>query len=189
MAWYPWWLPAEQETRVQSLSQEDPLEKEMATLLKYSCLKSSMDREAWGATQFKEPQRVEHVWATNTHTWMNRRDFPAFSWTRSSSSPMRDALPNSKGRSRLFSKDKGTQSRIYENGLGSLCLQHSAPNTSFLDSPSSLKPNVKTLRCHHSSGSSFPHEGFQATWNLLFNGSKCLSLVSLSTGASENLEG
>ena len=39
-------LPAKQETRVQSLSQEDPLEKEMATLLEYSCMESATDREA-----------------------------------------------------------------------------------------------------------------------------------------------
>ena len=36
------------ETQVQSLGQEDPLEKEMAT--QYSCLENSMDREAWRAT-------------------------------------------------------------------------------------------------------------------------------------------
>ena len=36
------------ETQVQSLGQEDPLEKEMAT--QYSCLENSMDREAWWAT-------------------------------------------------------------------------------------------------------------------------------------------
>ena len=37
-------LPAMQETWVQSLGWEDPLEKEMAT---HSCLESPMDREAW----------------------------------------------------------------------------------------------------------------------------------------------
>jgi hypothetical protein len=39
-------LPAKQETQVQSLSQEDPLEKEMATFLEYSCLESATDRVA-----------------------------------------------------------------------------------------------------------------------------------------------
>ena len=40
--------PAMQETQVQSLGQEDALEKEMATnLLQYSCLENSMDRGAW----------------------------------------------------------------------------------------------------------------------------------------------
>ena len=39
--------PARQETWVQSLSQEDPLEKEMATQLQYSCLGDPMDRGAW----------------------------------------------------------------------------------------------------------------------------------------------
>ena len=41
-------LPTMQETRVQSLGQEDPLEKEMAgegngNPLQYSCLENSMD--------------------------------------------------------------------------------------------------------------------------------------------------
>ena len=43
-------LPAMQETWVQSLGREDPLEKRMATLSsKYSCLENSMDRGAWQA--------------------------------------------------------------------------------------------------------------------------------------------
>ena len=41
-------LPAMQKTHVQSLSWEDPLEKEMA--IQYSCLENSMDRGAWYAT-------------------------------------------------------------------------------------------------------------------------------------------
>ena len=42
-------LPALQETQIQSLGQEDPLEKGMATHsnTQYSCLENSMDREAW----------------------------------------------------------------------------------------------------------------------------------------------
>ena len=44
-------LPAEQETRVQSLGQEDPLEKEMAT--KYSCLENPIDRGTWWAVVHK----------------------------------------------------------------------------------------------------------------------------------------
>ena len=44
-------LPAMQETRVRSLGQEDPLEKEMAThSCQYSCLENPMDRGAWWAT-------------------------------------------------------------------------------------------------------------------------------------------
>ena len=35
--------------QVQSLGQEDPLEEGMANPLQYSCLGSSMDREAWRA--------------------------------------------------------------------------------------------------------------------------------------------
>ena len=41
--------PVMQETWVQSLGWEDPLEKGMATL-QYSCLANSMDRGAWWAT-------------------------------------------------------------------------------------------------------------------------------------------
>ena len=43
-------LPAMQETWVQSLNQEDPLEKEMATHSSIPCLENPMDREAWWAT-------------------------------------------------------------------------------------------------------------------------------------------
>ena len=44
-------LPAMQETQVQSLSWEDPLEKEMATHSSiYSCLENPMDGGAWWAT-------------------------------------------------------------------------------------------------------------------------------------------
>ena len=39
-------LPAEQETWVRPLGQEDPLEKGMATPLQYSCLENPMDRGA-----------------------------------------------------------------------------------------------------------------------------------------------
>ena len=39
-----------QETRVQSLVKEDPLEEEMADLLQYSCLGNPMDKEAWWVT-------------------------------------------------------------------------------------------------------------------------------------------
>jgi len=41
-------LPTMQETQVQSLGWEDPLEKDMAT--QYSYLENSMDRGAWWAT-------------------------------------------------------------------------------------------------------------------------------------------
>ena len=40
-------LTAMQETGVQSLGREDPLEKGMATLLQYSYLENSMDGRAW----------------------------------------------------------------------------------------------------------------------------------------------
>ena len=39
-----------QETWVRSLGQEDPLENEMATHSRYSCLENPMDRGAWWAT-------------------------------------------------------------------------------------------------------------------------------------------
>ena len=43
-------LPATQETQVQSLGQEDPLEKGMATHSSISCLENPKDRGAWQAT-------------------------------------------------------------------------------------------------------------------------------------------
>ena len=43
-------LPAMRETWVQSLGQEDPLEKEMATHFQSSCLENSMDGGTWWAT-------------------------------------------------------------------------------------------------------------------------------------------
>ena len=42
-------LPAVQETQVQSLGQENPLEKE-SNSLQHSCLGNPMDRGAWQAT-------------------------------------------------------------------------------------------------------------------------------------------
>ena len=38
------------ESWVQSLGQEDPLEKENGSPLQYSCLENPMDRGAWRAT-------------------------------------------------------------------------------------------------------------------------------------------
>ena len=43
-------LPTVWETRVQSLGPEDPMGKEMATPLQYSCLENPMDGGAWWAT-------------------------------------------------------------------------------------------------------------------------------------------
>ena len=60
-------LPAMQETQVQSLSREDPLEKEMAT--HSSILENPMDGEAWQATV----HRVTKGWtrlSTYTFTCM-----------------------------------------------------------------------------------------------------------------------
>jgi len=45
--------------QVQSLGQEDPLEKEMAAHSSISCLKNSMDRGVWWAT-VQGVTRVEH---------------------------------------------------------------------------------------------------------------------------------
>ena len=40
-------LHSMQETQVQSLGQEDPLEMEKGNLLQYSCLENPMDRGTW----------------------------------------------------------------------------------------------------------------------------------------------
>ena len=63
-------LPAMQETLVQSLGQEDPLEKEMATHSSILVWKIPWT-EAPGYTPWLYPmgsQRVRHDSATNTHT-------------------------------------------------------------------------------------------------------------------------
>ena len=39
-----------QETQIQSLGQEDPLEEENGSPLQYSCLENPMDRGSWWAT-------------------------------------------------------------------------------------------------------------------------------------------
>ena len=52
-------LPAKQEKLVPSLGWKDPLEKEMATPLQYSCLENPMDRGVWWVTVMGL-QRVRH---------------------------------------------------------------------------------------------------------------------------------
>ena len=60
-------LPAMQETWVQSLGQEDPLEKGTAT--RFSILTWRIPRtEEPGRLQSMESQRVEHCWAICTHS-------------------------------------------------------------------------------------------------------------------------
>jgi len=49
--WYRVSLPR-QETQVQSLGWEDPLEGENGNPLQYSCLGNPMDRGAWRATAY-----------------------------------------------------------------------------------------------------------------------------------------
>ena len=45
-------LPTMQESQVQSLGQEGPLEKGMTNPLQYSCLENFMNRGAWWATVY-----------------------------------------------------------------------------------------------------------------------------------------
>ena len=52
-------LSTMQETQVQSLGQEDPLEKGMATHFSILALENSMDRGAWGVA-VRGSQRVIH---------------------------------------------------------------------------------------------------------------------------------
>ena len=51
-------LPTMQETRVQSLGQEDLLEEENGNPLQYSCMENPMDRVAWWAAV----QRITKGW-------------------------------------------------------------------------------------------------------------------------------
>ena len=57
---------AMQETQVQSLGQEDPLEKRMASQTSILAWRLAMDRGAWRAA-VHGLERVGHNWATNTH--------------------------------------------------------------------------------------------------------------------------
>ena len=61
---------AKQETRVQSLGQEEPLEKEMAN--HSTCLENCMDRGAWQAT-VHGVARVRHDLATKQHQILHFR--------------------------------------------------------------------------------------------------------------------
>ena len=58
-------LPAMQETRVQSLGQEDPLEKGMATHSSIPAWRIPRTEEP-GRLQSMESQRAGHNWAINT---------------------------------------------------------------------------------------------------------------------------
>ena len=60
-------LPVVQETWVQSLGWEDPLEKEMATHFSILAWKISWTEEP-GGLQSKGSQRVRHNWVTNTYS-------------------------------------------------------------------------------------------------------------------------
>ena len=55
-----------QETWVQSLGREDPLEKGNGNPLQYSCLKNPMDRRAWWATvqEVTELDTARHTHST-----------------------------------------------------------------------------------------------------------------------------
>ena len=65
-------LPAVQETQVQSLGLEEPLEKEMATHSSILAWKISWTEEP-GGLQSMGLQRVRHDRATNTFTFTFRR--------------------------------------------------------------------------------------------------------------------
>ena len=60
-------LPTMQETQVPSLTQEDPLEKGMATHSSIPAWRIPWTEEP-GRLQFMGSQRVGHHWPTNTHT-------------------------------------------------------------------------------------------------------------------------
>ena len=67
-------LPAVQETRVQSLGWEDPLEKEMATHSSILAWKISWTEES-GGLQSMGSQSVGHDWATNTYLYNSVKQF------------------------------------------------------------------------------------------------------------------
>ena len=63
-------LPAVQDIQVQSLDQEDPLEKGMATHSRILTWKIPWTEEP-GGLQFMGSQRVRHDWVTNTFTLLS----------------------------------------------------------------------------------------------------------------------
>ena len=67
-------LPATQETRVQSLDREDPLEKRMAALSSVLAWRTAWTEEP-GRLQTTGSHRVRHNGATNTFTSMDIRHF------------------------------------------------------------------------------------------------------------------
>ena len=64
-------LPAMQEARVWSLSQEDPLEKEMATHFSILAWEIPWTEEP-GRLQSMGSQRIGHNWATSTHRLLKK---------------------------------------------------------------------------------------------------------------------
>ena len=77
--------PVMQETHVQFLGQEDPLEKEMATHSSILAWRIPWTEEPGGLHFIGSSQRVRHDWATNTFTlslflWKGKRLFSIFLW-------------------------------------------------------------------------------------------------------------
>ena len=73
-------LPAMQETWVQSLGQEDPLEKEMATHSSILAWRIPWTEES-GGLQSIESQRVGHDWATELN-WIRWQIWKTQQWTQ-----------------------------------------------------------------------------------------------------------
>ena len=69
--------PAMQETQVQSLGGEDPLEKEMATHSSIPAWKISWIEEP-GGLQSMGSQRVRHNWVTNTYLLLGVVEFKTY---------------------------------------------------------------------------------------------------------------
>ena len=75
-------LPAIQEIQVQSLGQEDPLEKGMATPLQYSCLRIPWAEEPGGLQSMgsKELVMTERLKHTHTHSFLDSFPSALFLW-------------------------------------------------------------------------------------------------------------
>ena len=58
-------LPAMRETQVRFLGWEDPLEKDMATSLQYSCLENPMDGGAWWAINIGHGVAESRTWLSD----------------------------------------------------------------------------------------------------------------------------
>ena len=101
-------LPAVQETRVQSLGREDPLEKETATHSSILVWKISWTKKP-GGLQSMGSQKGGHNWATNTHTTQWTWDWASSGrWWRTGKSGLLQSMGSKRVEQDLVSEQQQT---------------------------------------------------------------------------------